>query len=58
LKSNLPGIPEPTAGTTGKPSTIDQLKSLAELRERGVLTEVEFEAEKKRVLQSEPESGH
>jgi len=58
LKSNLPRIPEPTAGATGKPSTVDQLKSLAELRERGVLTEDEFEAEKKRVLDSEPEAGH
>jgi hypothetical protein len=54
LKSNLPGIPEP-AGATGNPSTVDQLKSLAELRERGVLTEDEFEAEKKRVL--DPEAG-
>jgi Short C-terminal domain len=50
LKSDLPRIPEPAASATADPSRLDQLKSLAELRDRGVLTEDEFEAEKKRVL--------
>jgi len=58
LKSSLPGIPEPPAGAPGDRSTVDQLKSLAELRERGVLTEDEFEAEKKRVLDPEAEAEH
>jgi hypothetical protein len=50
LKSVLPGIPEPAPALTGRPSTVDQLKHLAELREDGVLTEDEFEAEKQRLL--------
>jgi Short C-terminal domain len=58
LKSELPGIPEPAASATPDPSRLDQLKSLAELRDSGALTEDEFEAEKKRVLESEPETEH
>jgi Short C-terminal domain len=51
VKSDLPGIREPVAATAGS-STLDQLKSLAELRDRGALTEDEFEAEKRRLLAS------
>ena len=58
LKSELPAVPEPPASATGHPSTLDQLKSLGELRDRGVLTEDEFEAEKKRVLDVVPETEH
>lgn len=32
------------------PSTVDQVKELAELREQGILTEEEFAAEKKKLL--------
>jgi hypothetical protein len=53
LKSDLPGIPEPASGAVANTSTVDQLQSLAELRDRGVLTEDEFESEKKRVLDAE-----
>lgn len=58
LKAELPGIPEPAAPATAEPSALDQLKSLAELRDRGVLTEDEFEAEKKRVLGAAPDAKH
>jgi hypothetical protein len=50
LKSKLPAVPEPAPAATAHSSTVDQLKSLAELRDRGVLTVDEFEAEKKRLL--------
>jgi len=50
LKSTLPAIPEPSPAVPAAPSTVDQLTSLAELRERGVLTDEEFEAEKQRLL--------
>jgi Short C-terminal domain len=58
LKSDLPGIPEPAAAATANSSTVDQLKSLGELRDRGALTEDEFEAEKKRVLGPMPDTEH
>jgi Short C-terminal domain len=58
LKSDLPGIPEPAMSATADPTRLDQLKSLAALRDRGVLTEDEFEAEKKRVLDLGPEPEH
>jgi Short C-terminal domain len=58
LKSDLPEIPEPAAAATGDPSRVDQLTSLGELRDRGVLTEDEFEPEKRRVLDIEPETEH
>lgn len=40
--------PAPAAG----PSTIDQLKELGELKQQGVLTEEEFEAQKAKLLAS------
>jgi hypothetical protein len=54
LKSDLPGIPEPAPVATARSSTVDQLKSLAQLRADGALTEDEFEAEKRRVLGPPP----
>ncbi|HUA06094.1 MAG TPA: SHOCT domain-containing protein [Solirubrobacteraceae bacterium] len=54
LTSELPGIPEPAAGPSAVPSTVSRLKSLAELRDRGALTEDEFQAQKKRLLDLEP----
>jgi hypothetical protein len=58
LKSDLPRIPEPAPAATANSSTVDQLKSLGELRDRGVLTEDEFEAEKKRLLEPMPDTKH
>ena len=46
-----PPPPEPTAGDGDSPSLADQLKGLGELREQGVLTEAEFAAAKKRLLE-------
>ena len=40
------GAPAPTAG----PSTIEQLKELAALKEQGVLTAEEFDAQKAKLL--------
>jgi hypothetical protein len=36
--------------TSGGPSTSDQLAQLAELKDRGVLSEAEFQAEKAKIL--------
>jgi adenylosuccinate synthase len=48
--------PAPKAATAAEPSAADQriaqLKDLASLKEAGVLTEEEFQAEKKRILES------
>lgn len=50
--------PQQPAGAPGLPPDdasqrrIDQLRQLAGLRERGVLTEAEFETEKARILRS------
>lgn len=38
------------APATGAPSVIEQLTQLGQLRDSGVLTEAEFEAQKQRVL--------
>jgi hypothetical protein len=58
LKSELARIPEPAPAATANSSTLDELKSLAELRDRGVLTEEEFRAEKKRALGPTPDTKH
>jgi hypothetical protein len=46
-----PPPPPPPAGG-GMDSTIAQLKELASLKDQGVLTDAEFEAQKARLLQS------
>jgi hypothetical protein len=50
LTSVLPGVAEPATEAPPAPSVVDQLESLADLRERGALTEEEFAAEKKKLL--------
>ncbi|MDD7968320.1 SHOCT domain-containing protein [Actinomycetospora lemnae] len=46
--SSAPPPPPPPAGGGG--DTISQLKELAELRSQGVLTDAEFEEQKRRIL--------
>jgi hypothetical protein len=46
-----PAAPAPAAApAAGTSSVIDQLKELGELKEQGILTEAEFEAQKAKVL--------
>jgi hypothetical protein len=45
--------PQGGAGPAPPPTTIDQLTKLARLKEQGVLTHEEFEAQKQKLL-SEP----
>ena len=47
---NVIGTEAPSAGTTGKPDVVDRLTKLADLRDRGALTEAEFQAEKAKLL--------
>jgi hypothetical protein len=42
--------PASASGTGGTPSYIQELQQLGALREQGILTDEEFEAEKKRIL--------
>lgn len=49
--STAPASPE-TSTTEPAPDKLAQLKTLGELRVSGVLTEVEFEAEKQKILRS------
>jgi hypothetical protein len=55
-RKNIPGVatesPEPDSATPApvKASPADELEKLAELRDQGVITEEEFEAKKKQVL--------
>jgi len=44
--------PAPAAAPAGGGDRVQQLKDLAGLKEQGVLTEAEFEAEKARILAS------
>ena len=46
--------PQPAAQPAQNPAgnTIDQLKDLGELREKGILTDAEFETQKRRILGS------
>lgn len=45
------GTPEPTPLLTGSaPSTLEQIRQLAEMRDSGILTEAEFEAKKTELL--------
>jgi putative oligomerization/nucleic acid binding protein len=50
VTSVLPGLPEPAPAASPGPTTADLLRSLADLRDRGFLTEDEFAAEKKEML--------
>ncbi|MEV7181324.1 SHOCT domain-containing protein [Kitasatospora sp. NPDC093679] len=45
-----PPPPPPAAAPVSMDSKIDQLKELATLKEQGILTEAEFEAQKARIL--------
>ncbi|HTR73894.1 MAG TPA: SHOCT domain-containing protein [Solirubrobacterales bacterium] len=45
-----PPAPAPAAPAAGEESTIDQLKQLGELKDQGILTEAEFEAQKAKIL--------
>jgi hypothetical protein len=49
-----PAAPPPAAAPAGglNPAVIEQLKQLAELRDSGVLTEEEFDAQKQKLLGS------
>ncbi|MCW3002473.1 MAG: Uncharacterized protein JWQ20_1771 [Conexibacter sp.] len=42
--------PAPAAPAPAAPDTLSQLKELGSLREQGVLTDAEFEAQKARIL--------
>jgi hypothetical protein len=44
--------PPPPVAAAPAPDTIQQLKDLAELKNQGILTEAEFEAQKAKVLAS------
>ncbi|MGW2015130.1 SHOCT domain-containing protein [Streptomyces sp. NPDC001927] len=45
-----PPAPAPPPADDGMESKLDQLKQLGELKEQGVLTEAEFEEQKRRIL--------
>jgi putative oligomerization/nucleic acid binding protein len=45
-----PAPPPPAAPIASTPGTAEELSRLAELRDRGVLTEEEFQAQKARLL--------
>jgi hypothetical protein len=45
-----PQAPPPQAAPVAQESTIDQLKDLAELKQQGILTEEEFQAQKAKIL--------
>jgi hypothetical protein len=48
-----PAQPEPQAAAPAAPapeSTLDQLKKLGELKQQGILTDAEFEAQKQKIL--------
>jgi hypothetical protein len=47
-----PAAPQPAAQPAPADHTIDQLKDLGELREKGILTDAEFETQKRRILGS------
>jgi hypothetical protein len=45
-----PASPPPAAPATGDPSYINELEKLADLRDRGIITDEDFEAKKKELL--------
>jgi Short C-terminal domain len=50
LTAALPQVPEPARNDSSGPSRASQLRSLADLRDRGFLTEDEFAAAKEKLL--------
>ncbi len=48
-QQGAPSAPEASGGISG--NTIDQLKQLGELRDQGILTDEEFDAQKQKLLQ-------
>jgi hypothetical protein len=42
--------PPPVAAAPAGPSTLDQLKDLAQLKQQGILTDAEFAAQKAKIL--------
>jgi uncharacterized membrane protein YdbT with pleckstrin-like domain len=50
FQSRPPAAPPPPAASPGAPSVTTELQRLAELRDKGVLTEAEFQNQKKRIL--------
>jgi hypothetical protein len=49
-EQQAPPPPPPAEAAPPQPSTIDQLKDLAELKQQGILTEEEFAAQKAQIL--------
>ncbi len=53
-RKNIPGVAtesaEPVSAAPAKASPADEVQGLAELRDQGVITEEEFEAKKKQIL--------
>jgi hypothetical protein len=47
-----PQAPPPVQPQVAAPSTIDQLKELAQLKQQGVLTDAEFADQKAKILRS------
>jgi len=45
-----PPPPAPVAAAPAAASTVDQLKDLADLKQQGILTDAEFEAQKAKIL--------
>ena len=48
--SPAPAAPPAASGGADMSSAIDQLRDLAQLKEQGILTEAEFDAQKRRIL--------
>jgi len=45
-----PPPPAPVAAAPAAANTVDQLKDLADLKQQGILTDAEFEAQKAKIL--------
>ena len=51
-RDRTPAAPPPAAPSPAAPSTTTELERLVELRDKGVLTEAEFQVQKKKILES------
>lgn len=49
-EQQAPPPPAPVAAAPAAASSIDQLKELAELKQQGILTDAEFDAQKAKIL--------